>query len=462
MTMSHDPNAADPSVGVYASTPVAHGPGRTRAAARAGRPALALALALVPGACASDEPAGDGSAGATSTGLTTGLTLGTTGETSATATSDASAGTGSGSATSSSTSGSGAASSSPTTGTRFDAGNSATDTASETTGNECASFTEMADNKIQPADILIVVDNSGSMDDEVGWVRDNLSGLNGVNPGFSRQITNSGIDISVVLISSYPGQGNGICVEPPLGSGGCPAMDNNPPDFLHINQEVGSSNGLDLALATHPQWASAWRPSAAKHVIIVTDDDATLPAPAFDAAFTALDPSYAGYKFHGIFAFSDPDFCNPFNTDPCCQGFGGFENVAADEGRVYKELVGQTMGVQGNLCEQNFQPVFDAVATAVIAGATLACEWDIPPLPPGESLDPDKVNVLFTPGTATQETIGRVDDPSECATVTDGWYYDDPANPTKVLVCPQTCARIQGVDGARIDIQFGCATVPAG
>ena len=89
--------------------------------------------------------------------------------------------------------------------------------------------------------------------------------------------------------------------------------------------------------------------------------------------------------------------------------------------------------------------------------------WDIPAPPPGETLDPDFVNVVFFPGGgAPPETIGRVDDASECSMVTDGWYFDDPMNPTKVLVCPQTCTKIQGVQNAKIDIQFGCATVPAG
>jgi hypothetical protein len=45
--------------------------------------------------------------------------------------------------------------------------------------------------------------------------------------------------------------------------------------------------------------------------------------------------------------------------------------------------------------------------------------------------------------------------------VTDGWYYDNPADPQAIVVCPQTCDKIQGFDMAKISIQFGCETVIA-
>jgi hypothetical protein len=41
-----------------------------------------------------------------------------------------------------------------------------------------------------------------------------------------------------------------------------------------------------------------------------------------------------------------------------------------------------------------------------------------------------------------------------------GWYYDDPLNPTRVLVCPATCNTITNDLQGRIDILFGCGTVP--
>jgi hypothetical protein len=40
-----------------------------------------------------------------------------------------------------------------------------------------------------------------------------------------------------------------------------------------------------------------------------------------------------------------------------------------------------------------------------------------------------------------------------------GMVYDDNVRPTKITVCPQACAAIQGNAMAKIDIYFGCPTV---
>jgi hypothetical protein len=300
---------------------------------------------------------------------------------------------------------------------------------------ECASYEEDAENTLQPADIIFVVDNSGSMGDEADAVQINLN-------SFSQQIINSGVDVRVVLISSYPGNGNGICVDTPLGIGGCPGADTNPPLFTHIDVEVDSHDALRVLLAQHPGWAGVMRPEAAKHIVIVTDDESDLDALSFDSQLKALDPSYATYKLHGIVSMQDCD-------------------DAADIGDVYITLGQLTGGLLSDLCDQNFQPVFDLLATEVISGSVLACEWAIPEPPEGEELDPDKVNVEFDNGMGGVETIGRVGSEAECAGVADGWYYDNPDAPTMIFACPQTCERMQDAMMAGIAIQLGCETVDA-
>lgn len=305
-------------------------------------------------------------------------------------------------------------------------------------GNEeCAAHSEEAESELQPADIIIIVDNSGSMSQEAAEVRAHLN-------GFSQQIIDSGIDVRVVLISSYPGDGHGICIDPPLGSGGCPAMDDNPPLFTHIDQRVASRNGLSLLIDHHQTWAPVLRPNASLHLMMVTDDDANIEAQEFDTDFKALDPAYADYKLHGIVCLHN-----------CAE--------AARIGDVYIELGQMTGGLLGDLCDQDFQPIFDLLATEVIAGSVLGCEWELPEPPEGEDLDPNKVNVEFDDGNGGEpELIGRVDNLAECADVVDGWYYDDPVNPTTIIACPQTCEKFQGAMSAKINITMGCATIPAG
>jgi hypothetical protein len=271
---------------------------------------------------------------------------------------------------------------------------------------------------------------------------------------FSSKIVASGIDVHVVLISAIDGL-TGMCIEPPLGAGNCPAKDTKLPSFLHINDEVGSTNPLPKLLEHHPDWKDSMRPDAAKHIVVVSDDNSDLGADAFDAAFKALDPSYAEYKLHAIVGANDSsDVLWCIQNAACCA-------FTAKAGKVYLELINKTDGVFGDLCKQDFKPVFDVLSTEVIKNAGLACEWAIP-APMGEDMiDYGKVNVDFDDGQGNVTPIGKVDDPASCANVVDGWFYDDPVAPTKILVCPQTCAKIQGAANASMGIKFGCETIIA-
>jgi len=315
-------------------------------------------------------------------------------------------------------------------------------------GEECAEVSETADVGLQPADIIIVVDNSGSMEFEAAAVQQNMN-------AFSTQIFLANIDAHVVLISAYPDDDDaGICVPMPLGSGGCPLNDNNPPGFIHVDSGVGSNNALERVLTHWPDYQAVLRPTAARHVLVVTDDDSSMDAGTFDAMFTGLDPANAGYSFHAIASPEDPVLACVAGTSCCI--------TAADQGEEYQDLVMATSGVFGNLCDQEFQPIFDELSTAVIQGATLACEYTIPPPPKGESFNPDQVNVEFDDGAGNILEIGRVDTAADCADVTHGWYYDDPDDPMSILVCPQTCDTVQGFQGASVSVKFGCDTIPAG
>lgn len=304
----------------------------------------------------------------------------------------------------------------------------------------CAALSQRAENRPQPADIVWAIDSSGSMNEEMAAVRTHMN-------AFSQQLVDSGIDVHLVLIAE--GGGSGICMDAPLGSGSCPD-DSAAPTYLHVPQEVGSHDALDVIVASHFAWSGQMRPGATKAFVVVTDDDAEdfaggifgAPADTFVSNVEALDPSYAGFTFHGIYSFSN------------CP-------AAASVGQTYADLVSRTGGVSGDLCLQDFQPVFDAIATEVIEASSVDCEWDIPPVPAGETFDSGEVNVRFQPGNGMPaEDVLYVQGGAQCG-AGGGWFYDDDAAPTRVLACPDTCERIQADDQAQIDILFGCQTVVA-
>ncbi|MBI4704763.1 MAG: hypothetical protein HY744_26975 [Deltaproteobacteria bacterium] len=328
----------------------------------------------------------------------------------------------------------------------FSVGSGGSGAGSQGVGGACLELSQVAKNQIQPSDIILAIDQSGSMELETNWVKDQLG-------GFAQQIMASGIDVHVVVIAGPPGTEHGFCIPPPLGSGGCPA-DDNPPALLHVKQHVDSHDALIQILGKYPEYKQALRPDASKHVVVISDDESAVPAGEFDGKLKALGPPlFDGYVFHAIVASEDDPggWDCAWNPQPCC-------GVSAGEGKVYMQLVQMTQGVFGDLCEQNFQPVWSKLSTQVIANAKIACSWDIPPPPEGEQFDPALVNVEYSVGGGPSQSIGQVPSPADCAKVSGGWYYDDPAKPTKIEVCPATCKQLQAAEDATMSVKFGCKT----
>jgi hypothetical protein len=137
----------------------------------------------------------------------------------------------------------------------------------------------------------------------------------------------------------------------------------------------------------------------------------------------------------------------------------------AGVGTTYNELVQQTGGIWGDMgafsagqVDAQFRVIFEQLGAAVVADAVpVSCEWEIPPPPNGEELDPNAVNVNFTGSTGMTQIIYGVNSPSECTDQYGGWYYDDPSYPTRLIACPQSCAVMQADVNARVDVLFGCA-----
>jgi hypothetical protein len=167
----------------------------------------------------------------------------------------------------------------------------------------------------------------------------------------------------------------------------------------------------------------------------------------------ALNPTaFATYVQHALFAFTEPsDFECLGDRDPCC-------GLSSGVGEAYGQLSDQTGGIRANLCDQDFEPVWAALATQVVDNAALACDWAIPPPPDGKQLNTALVNVQYSGTGQAVQRVGFVPAAADCGKVANGWYYDDRNPPTRVLMCPQTCAAIQLLNAARVEIEFGCMT----
>jgi hypothetical protein len=328
----------------------------------------------------------------------------------------------------------------------------------------CAEASSAASSAELPADIIVAVDNSGSMTQEAADVQAAMN-------TFVTSLTSTGIDAHVVLISDDSGSSEGVCVPAPLGSGSCPA-DQKLPAYRHVVSAVGSTNALQKIVDTYDQWKDSLRANAVKHVIVISDDDSSKTAASFTTDLVAKDATLADFTFHAIVAPYELDTveeiqCAAASTSNCgsadaCCGVDSYLSVLcvalpASEGTVYKQLVTQTSGVLGNLCTQDFPPVFNTVATAVITEASVECVYAIPDPGAGVGIDPAKVNVNYlSDPNASPETLLNVPGGAMDCGVSGGWYYDDPVNPTQITLCDATCTAVKANNMAVIGVEFGC------
>ncbi len=108
------------------------------------------------------------------------------------------------------------------------------------------------------------------------------------------------------------------------------------------------------------------------------------------------------------------------------------------------------LATNASFVEQQFA---DALAT--VRGRALPCDFLIPTKVTKGEVNPALVNVQYTKGgTTSAATLPQ--DPT-CAGP--GWKYDDPANPTRIVLCPSTCAEVRADFKAKVDILLGCRTI---
>lgn len=101
-----------------------------------------------------------------------------------------------------------------------------------------------------------------------------------------------------------------------------------------------------------------------------------------------------------------------------------------------------------------------AAKMAEIRSEALGCDFEIPAAPDGQQLDPKQVNFTYTPkGMGSPKILPWADDLADCGNLP-GWYYDNNASPTKIVLCPASCATVQADSEAKVSVLFGCSSVP--
>jgi Mg-chelatase subunit ChlD len=295
----------------------------------------------------------------------------------------------------------------------------------------CAATSAQA--SLIPLDMVILVDESGSMAG-TKW-----TGITASLKTFINDPASAGIGVGAVYFPvdvsedcNFPDYAN---LNVPIGTlpMNAPALiasiDSEEPQG--VTPTFGALKGALFAATTHQDA----NPTHKVIVVIATDGDPTSCSETGSAPIAALAQS--AFNYNGVQTYA---------IAVAGSTIANLDAIALAGGT--KKAFDVT---------QNIDAFSQKMAE--IRASALACDFVIPPPPDAEQLDPQKVNLSYTPGgQGTAKSLPRADDLADCGGKA-GWYYDNNVAPTKILLCPASCQVVQEDSKAAISVLFGCTTV---
>lgn len=369
-----------------------------------------------------------------------------------------------------------------------------------------------------PADIIIMIDTSGSMNEEADAVEANI------NDDLAGVLEEDEIDYRIILLADFPpadGRSSDgeiapgdplLCIGPPLTDQDCsniPAgqlkpdnvVDGDPEQserFYHYDTHVDSHDALRVALAEFDDangddgpdgedsdgnpvagsgpgqvlggWGTLLRENSIKVFIVISDDESTqIEVSEFDQQFRIKiadrfpDAGELKYIFHSIIAMAPTDDGSPWQPeDPvldqeCSPG-------AQDSGVSYQELSRQTGGLRFPLCNVNdgdpgnddFNAIFNAIAEDVGNNVNLPCAFT--PSATDANLDLEGAKLIYRPDGAGGglELFESRDSVDACGDADGAFYRNDNGDQAVFELCPATCDRVTADPDGQLNLLIDC------
>jgi len=309
-------------------------------------------------------------------------------------------------------------------------------------GNSCAppDCSSITSRTIRPVNMFVQFDRSGSMTTNDRWGK-----TTGALKAFFADPASAGMGVALRFWEHYkPVAGCddtacdiNACSVPlvplaPLTAAPAPADTQEQALIDAINVTTPAADTPMLpALAGATQWAKAYQnanPNQQTVVVFVTDgypnscgsDPATIASYADDAFVNAGVLTYAiGIQDANV------SLMNLIAQ----KGGTGTAFFVSDQGDTQQQMLSALLEIKGDV---------------------VACEFD---LPNAGLFDPGNATVTFYPTNGNPTAYPQVLSAAACG---NGWYYNDPLNPTKILLCPTTCQNVLASAGASIDVALGC------
>jgi hypothetical protein len=339
----------------------------------------------------------------------------------------------------------------------------------------------------EPVDIIVIVDNSASMGDELAATERNI------NESFAQILEESGLDYRMIALTlhrraSRQSGGNQaatmLCVAQPLSDlDDCTSAPE--PEFserfFQYSTRIQSDDSFDVLLDTYAPpfdfddredqfgnaplgWSEWLRPGVKKVFLELSDGNEDMAADDFLRAMSELDPEsfgadpgQPGFIFHSIVDVAEKtELTAPYlpgeEVEPqTCSS--STTNSLATSGEVYQEVSRLTGGLRFPICQSAaYDVVFREIAGRVIAQSDIACDFPVPDAPEGRTLNLDTVSVTIEhEGTgAPTATLGQARLGTDCAA--DAFFIEN----ERIQLCPEVCSAVRGEEGARVDVLFGC------
>ncbi|HTV20689.1 MAG TPA: hypothetical protein VMG12_18525 [Polyangiaceae bacterium] len=337
----------------------------------------------------------------------------------------------------------------------------------------------------EPVDIIVIVDNSASMANELAATERNI------NENFAQILQDSGLDYRMIVLTLHrrvPRTGYGqsatmLCVTEPLSAlrdcteAAEPRFSDH---FFQYSTRIESADSFDVLLDTFEPpfddedredefgnapggWSEWLRPGIKKVFLELTDDNENMPPADFVRALTELAPEHFGsdpdeptFVFHSIVGVAEktpatePYYPTDALQEATCSKLGA---LVTSSGETYQELSRLTGGLRFPICvSSQYDVVFREIAGRVVLQSDIACDFPLPAPPEGRQLDLDRVSISIEHElTGTPATVlGQARLAGDCQS--DAFYLDGQT----VRLCPDACTAVRGEEGARVDVLFGC------
>ncbi len=323
----------------------------------------------------------------------------------------------------------------------------------------CAS--ESRKGQVVPVDIFIMMDQSGSMLDDVTGP----NGTMGVKWDFLKQAfttfvqdpASAGIGVGIQYFP-IPNVDDSSCDAgtyavtndpnaPPSGVGvGIAPLPGNATAIVNsLNAHMpGGQTPTVPALAGALQYAKNWATQNPSHKVVVVL--ATDGSPhgctnnTVDTAATVAQIAAAGAPPIPTYVIGIGDSLSSLNE-------------IADAGGTAPALIVST--------GQDVSAQFLAAMNDIRSSTSIPCVLTIP-TGDGGAVDFGKVNVVDSPADGGPPlSFLQVPNAAACDPAVGGWFYDNPSAPKTINLCPASCSAITAGVTDQVDIELGCQTLVA-